>query len=228
MLIAEIGNNAQGDYQLAKQLILAARESGADLVKMQAFDPETISGSMPRDFYRMCYFNEDQLFDLQSFAIDCGIDLFFSYFSSDFGNLALETRWKKISASQAFKLGNDIVYYDNPYSFISIPKTMVVLPKIYQATLLHVNDYCIDEDLNLSRINFIQEKCLTKVGLSDHTIGPQTCLKAIKEYGVETIEKHFCLNAQKNNIYFKDQLFRDSVHSSTPAEFEMIAKELKR
>lgn len=227
MLIAEAGNNHQGSFVIAQDLIVAARESGADLVKMQAFDPETISGSMPRGFYEMCHFTEDDFFKLQEFSEQCGIDLFFSFFSTEFGSLALETRWKKLSAKQSYNLGNDIVYYDHPNSFISVPVGMKI-PKIFQATVLHVNDYCIDEDRNLERINELQQSCLTKVGLSDHTIGPQTCLKAIKYYGVETIEKHFCLENQKNNIYYDGQLFRDSVHSSTPKELEAIAKELKK
>lgn len=35
MFIAEIGINHQGDYEIAKQLIDAAKQAGADVVKFQ-------------------------------------------------------------------------------------------------------------------------------------------------------------------------------------------------
>ena len=37
MIIAEIGNNHEGNFQLAKNLIKSAAESGADAVKFQTF-----------------------------------------------------------------------------------------------------------------------------------------------------------------------------------------------
>ena len=227
MLIAEIGNNGLGDFNLTQELIISAKESGADAVKMQAFDPETITGSMPQEFYNQCHFEQEDCIRLLEFSKSCGIDLFFSIFSKDYSELYELMKYRKLSASQARELGKDIVYYDHRQYFISVPVDMDI-PKIYQATVLHVNDYCIDEDENLDRILYLQKNCYEKVGLSDHSITIDTCLKAIREYGVETIEKHFCLEKQKNNIYFNGKLFRDSVHSATPKEFETIAKEMKK
>ena len=40
-LIAEIGNNHNGDIALAKSMAEAAIEAGADFVKFQAYVPET-------------------------------------------------------------------------------------------------------------------------------------------------------------------------------------------
>ena len=39
-IVAEIGNNHEGDFNLAKQLISLASDSGADAVKFQTFIPE--------------------------------------------------------------------------------------------------------------------------------------------------------------------------------------------
>ena len=39
-IIAEIGNNHEGDFELAKELISAAKESGANAVKFQTIIPE--------------------------------------------------------------------------------------------------------------------------------------------------------------------------------------------
>ena len=42
-LIAEIGVNHNGDMHLAKEMIVAAKESGADAVKFQVFKPHTLA-----------------------------------------------------------------------------------------------------------------------------------------------------------------------------------------
>ena len=43
LIVAEIGNNHEGDLELAKEMIDAASEAGADAVKFQTFIPEHIS-----------------------------------------------------------------------------------------------------------------------------------------------------------------------------------------
>ena len=40
IIVAEIGNNHEGDYNLAKELIALASDSGADAVKFQTFKTE--------------------------------------------------------------------------------------------------------------------------------------------------------------------------------------------
>ena len=41
-LIAEIGNNHEGDFKLAKKLIFLAKKNGADAVKLQFITPEKL------------------------------------------------------------------------------------------------------------------------------------------------------------------------------------------
>ena len=53
MLIAEIGVNHNGDMKLAKEMIDAAKESGADAVKFQTFKAETlVSQGTPKVKYQ--------------------------------------------------------------------------------------------------------------------------------------------------------------------------------
>jgi len=40
LIVAEIGNNHEGDFELAKDMIDAAAEAGADAVKFQTFRTE--------------------------------------------------------------------------------------------------------------------------------------------------------------------------------------------
>ena len=42
-LVAEISSNHCGDYKLCKNLILKAKESGADAVKIQTYTPKCMT-----------------------------------------------------------------------------------------------------------------------------------------------------------------------------------------
>ena len=51
VLIAEISSNHNGSIENAKKLILTAKENGADLVKLQTYEPENMTiNSSKKDF----------------------------------------------------------------------------------------------------------------------------------------------------------------------------------
>ena len=52
LIIAEIGQNHNGDMEMARKLITAVKEAGADIVKFQLFDVDAI-------FPRLIRENED-------------------------------------------------------------------------------------------------------------------------------------------------------------------------
>ena len=45
-IIAELGSNHNGDMEISKKLIKAAKDSGADCVKFQSWSKETILSSI--------------------------------------------------------------------------------------------------------------------------------------------------------------------------------------
>ena len=54
LIIAEIGVNHNGDVQLAKEMVAAAKECGADIVKFQTFSADRLAGtSTPKVPYQM-------------------------------------------------------------------------------------------------------------------------------------------------------------------------------
>jgi sialic acid synthase SpsE len=59
-IIAEIGNNHEGDFTLAQEMISRAAEAGADAVKFQTFIPEYISGGDRTRFKRLQSFQLSQ------------------------------------------------------------------------------------------------------------------------------------------------------------------------
>lgn len=92
-IIAELGSNHNGDMDLAKKLILAAKESGADCVKFQSWSKETIFSRIKyqenffladdyrnRDDYNLeqivdAYaISEKQLLEMNEYSKEVGID----------------------------------------------------------------------------------------------------------------------------------------------------------
>lgn len=227
MLIAEIGNNHFGSLEDAKKLIWTAKQCGADLVKGQAFIAEDIkTGSMPLDFYQQCQFSLEEYIELIEYANDKMIDLFFSIFSPEMECLKLFQAWHKISGAQAKDIMNP-AEVDSPYMFISLPRDMPqkMVRLFKRARLMYVTDYFEDypdifED-TWARFNYLSRR---QCGFSDHTIGTRYCKRAIKEYGINLIEKHFTLN---KDLAWRGQVFRDTVHAADPKELTEIARLMK-
>lgn len=205
----------------AKELIVAAHESGADIIKGQAFKAEDIKhGSMPKLFYAKCAFIEEQYIELIDFARSIGNDIFFSIFSKGFERLRTKQHWHKISGKQTSD-GLADKSKDTHNTFISIPEkcSMKALPKFKQAELMYVSEYMTDNP-KLKTINTIREWFGRPVGYSDHTSGIMWAKRAVLYYEVDLIEKHFCL---KKSESFGGQVFRDTVHGATPKEFEKLS-----
>ena len=85
-LIAEIGWNHMGDMVLAKDMITAAKESGADFAKFQTFDIKRLkSGPWDTDgrveIYKKAQLSLDNHFDLKNYCDEIGIGFMSSVFS---------------------------------------------------------------------------------------------------------------------------------------------------
>lgn len=224
MLIAEIGNNHFGDMNKAKEMIRAAHNSGADLIKGQAFKASDIkSGSMSRSFYRQCELQLDEYLELIEYAREIGNDLFFSVFSPGFEEISLAQKWHKLAGSQT-KSGLATKMSDVENMIISVPAgtDLSTMHKFKHAELLYVCEYLAEEP-HLEFITCMSIWMGKQVGYSDHTIGIKKAIEANQKYGAHIIEKHFCL---KHSEKYGAAVFRDTVHGATPQEFEKLAKAL--
>jgi len=222
ILIAEIGNNHCGDFNKAKELVRVAIDSGATLIKGQLFLSNKFKGgSMPMDFYEQCQLKIYQYFELIEYAKELKSQMFYSIFTEDLNFFSKYQSFQKIAASQVLE---GIKISDRPTTFVSIPFDKIdKLPFLKKATILHVSDYC-SPDAKLDTISILANCYQRNIGYSDHSIGIDNCLKAFNIYGSKVIEKHFILEKDKNNIKFKQEIFRDSIHSATPREFELLAR----
>ena len=119
-MIAELGSNHNGDMNLAKKLILAAKQSGADCVKFQSWSKDSL---FSKKKYKDNYFvaddyrnrtdytleeivkaysiSEDQLMEMKKFSDEVGIDCTSTPFSKkevDFLVNKLETPFIKVAS----------------------------------------------------------------------------------------------------------------------------------
>lgn len=229
ILIAEIGSNHFGNMRVAKELIRVAHESGADLIKGQAYRAEDItSGSMPPEFYKASALTEGQCLELIGYARDLKNDMFFSIFSTGFERVRYCQRWVKLSASQT-KGGQFSKDMDTSNAVVSFGRELIKqrrVPRVRRASVLYATDY-LARDPELQNIDALADQCGEGVtfGLSDHTVGPESCIRAIRWHGAQVIEKHFTLS---KNVDCFGTVFRDTVHGALPKELETIAKEFRK
>ncbi len=119
-IIAELGSNHNGDMELAKKLIIEAKEAGADCVKFQSWSKDTI---FAKKKYKDNYFiaddyrdrtdytleeiveeysiSEQELLEMKAFADDVGIDCSstpFSKHEADFLVEKMETPFIKVAS----------------------------------------------------------------------------------------------------------------------------------
>lgn len=211
--------NHLGSIVKAKELIRAAVESGADIVKSQAFLAKDVAetGSMDYEFYRKCELSFDGYIDLIDYARSMGSDFFYSIFSKPFEPLVYHQWWHKVAGIQVKNNYYTLKFKDTPRTIVSVPENSI-LPKLKHSQILHVSPYMADNP-NLEQINHLTMIYKRSIGYSDHTLGVDWCLKAIREYNVPIIEKHFHIGER---IKWKGKVFRDTVHSANCTQLKEI------
>jgi len=234
-VIAEIGLNHGGDVKLAKEMIESAVESGVDAVKFQSFYASDL------------YFPDHQLYPLfesmelsvkdhkrlRQTAERAGIDFLSTPFSVHWVETldAMNPAGFKIASmdinnpvlQKAVAQTGRPVYLSTGASEFAEIKTAV--------NRLNQNgsgDLCVfhcvanyptkPDDAMLWMIPKMIEELDCKIGFSDHTLGPETPLKAAA-LGAQVIEKHFTID--------KSLPGPDNALSADPAEFKALVEGLK-
>ena len=82
-IIAEIGQNHNGDIVLAKELIGAAKDNGADIAKFQVYDAKSLFSKKDNpwfDYNCSTELKRDDIYDLNDYCIKTGIEFGASVF----------------------------------------------------------------------------------------------------------------------------------------------------
>jgi sialic acid synthase SpsE len=218
-LICEIGWNHLGKIKLAKKMIVAAKENGADFVKFQNFNVKNLMpGPWDFDGRRELYTKSQMTLKKQNilykFCKKININFFSSVSSINDAKMLLKTqnRYVKIPSMESRNL-KLITFCSKKFKkvFLStgtsklneIKKSIKIIPK-KKLILLHcVSSYPCDlVNANLPKINLLK-KITKDVGFSDHTIGLTASLVSLN-FKIKYIEKHFTID---QNLPGRDNKF---------------------
>ncbi len=218
VICAEIGINHNGDLKIAKEMIAAAKECGADAVKFQGFKTEDMYSKLTPGFshtendvfsqIKQLEIQQDWWKELKKVAEEQ--ELFFSCSIFDQTTLSslkeIKLDFVKIASSELDNLSlleqqmyfSDIFVISTGMSYLDeITRTMKYLRSrgLEKIILLEcTSSYpAPPESINLLNIDFLKNTFLTPVGFSDHTIGNYHSIAAIAR-GAKFIEKHFTLD----------------------------------
>lgn len=222
-VIAEIGNNHQGDLQKAKELFKAAKECGVDAVKLQKrdnkslltraaydkpYDNENSFGATYGEHREALEFGREEYIELKKYAHELGLTMFATAFdmkSADF--LAeLDMPLYKVASGDLKNtpLLKHIAKIGRPMIISTGGGTMEDVQRAYDAIMPINSQLCIlqctasypaePQDLNLRVITTYREAFPDVViGLSDHENGIAMAVAAYV-LGSRIVEQHFTLN----------------------------------
>jgi len=223
-IICEIGWNHLGDMELAKQMIKAAKDSGADYAKFQTWSVDRLkSGEWDTDGRKEIYKNAELSFDdhvnLINYCNKIGIEFLSSVFSIHDANMLLDLDVKKVKIPSFESRNEKLCRFclDNfDEVFISFgTSTLNEVWRCYSwfspsknndVTFMHcVSSYPLKpENANIKRLNHIKERVPgINYGYSDHMEGVDSAKVAL-EFGVNVIEKHFTID---KNLPGRDNKF---------------------
>ncbi|MCQ3935867.1 MAG: N-acetylneuraminate synthase [Chloroflexi bacterium] len=222
-VIAEIGNNHQGELQKAKELFKAAKECGVDAVKLQKrdnkslftraaynkpYDNENSFGATYGEHREALEFGREEYVELKKYAQELGLIMFataFDFNSADF--LAeLDMPVYKVASGDLKNtpLLKHIAKFGKPMIVSTGGGTMEDVQRAYDAIMPINPQLCLlqctasypaePQDLNLRVITTYRERFPDiVVGLSDHENGIAMAVAAYV-LGSRVVEQHFTLN----------------------------------
>ncbi|OGV50885.1 MAG: hypothetical protein A2X49_05575 [Lentisphaerae bacterium GWF2_52_8] len=242
LLVAELGNNHEGNFGTAVEMISAAAQAGAHAVKFQTIRPEKLVASSQTERLnklKSFEFSDGQFQELARIASEEGVMFMSTPFSLDAADMLapLVPCFKIASGDLDFfplirrvcTSGKPVVLscgcadtdtVRNSVDFVKSHLSTGAKPEDFLA-LLHctVSYPTPPEQANLRTIPYLRHEFKLKVGYSDHTIGIDAAFAAAA-LGARIIEKHFTLDKNFSS-------FRDHQLSADPGELGILAKKLR-
>lgn len=199
LIIAEIGQNFNGDMATAKKMIREAKERGAHMAKFQLYDVDKI---FKPDFEWYKEAKEAQLTKEQAFELAQECDIVGIEFSASVFDIE-RFGWTEELGMTRYKIASRTIYDKELIDAVSATgKDLIVSLGMYKEEgfpQIKSNGrvdflYCVakyptmPEDLDFLNIDFNKYS-----GFSDHTIGIEAPIIAMSR-GAGIIEKHFTLD----------------------------------
>jgi N,N'-diacetyllegionaminate synthase len=234
LIVAEIGNNHEGNFDTARRMVEAAADAGVDAVKFQTFKTQLFtSNADPARVERLKRFEltHAQFTELRDLAKSRGL----IWFSTP---LDLESARFLEPLVDVFKIASG----DNDFLALIEQVAATNKPMIISTGLADLEHlewissfarergaegqlaflHCVcaypapAAEVNLRAIPLLAAELGVPIGWSDHTLGPRASLAAAA-IGARIIEKHFTLDKNFS-------AFRDHQLSADPAEMKAIVE----
>ena len=247
LIVAEVSSSHNGSKQRAIDLIQAAKDAGADLVKFQAYTPDTITldhdgpgftlrsgpwkGRKLYELYQEAHTPWDWFPDIFSYAKMQKIGCFCSVFDQSSVDMLerLSCQAYKIASfdivdipliKYVAKTSRPIIISTGMADKAEISAATDALPADYPQVFLHcVSGYPTPIDqANLWRIGMLKEHLQTQIGISDHTLGWEVPVAATA-LGAVLIEKHLCMSRSQGGP--------DAGFSLEPHEFRQMVDKVR-
>jgi|MDSX01.1.fsa_nt_gb N,N'-diacetyllegionaminate synthase len=234
-IIAEIGWNHMGDSSLAKEMIEAAKTSGADIVKFQYWNPTYLKDGPwdkdgRREIYNKAALNEEKVLELKELSENASCKFLISVFGTIGAKTISELGIKNIKIPSHETTNKKLIEYcSTHFDFIYFSAGASKSKDVSDAcsilkngnaefNLMHcVSSYPVsDDNANLNRINWLKT-LHDYVGYSDHT--QSTLIPALAVInGATVVEKHFTID--------KDLPGRDNKFALDHNEFAIMSKNI--
>ena len=200
-IISELCSQWGGSVQRAEQMILQSKMAGANAVKVQLWNNDTMPGE-DRDHLAYLEMNKDVFFHLKRYADTFNMGFFASAFDKE------RWEWIKEADCKLNKIASSVVEW-SPDLCIDMLRDepnmihFVSLGRWFKDDLPFGEEFnnvkyfhCLSEypHTNGRAVEKMPETFSTPViGYSDHSIGLEACELAVRR-GAKIIEKHFTLD----------------------------------
>ena len=241
-IIAEVGNNHEGNFSIAKKLVRLAAKAGADAIKFQTFKTENfIRKKDIKRFKQLKKFelSYEQFKSLKKLAhikkikfISTPLDLESADFlikNADLIKIASGDNNFFPLIEKVLKSKKSIIISTGMINILQIKDLTNYIYKVIgkksavkRIALLHcVTSYPVeDEFANLRSVEYLIKNSKLTIGYSDHTIGNEACIAAVA-MGAKIIEKHFTINK-------KFSKFRDHALSADYIDLKNIVSGIRK
>ncbi len=199
-IIAEIGQNHNGDMGLAKELIQAAADNGAEVAKFQLYDAKALFTKKDNPWYEYnckTELSREQLVVLYEECNRIGIEFMASAFDVE------RIGWLESLGVNRYKIASRSIN-EQPLiqALINTGKPLIASLGMWNDEEFPIIDseddvdflYCVSKypteftDLHFNDISFTRY-----AGFSDHTVGATAAIAACAR-GAKILEKHFTLD----------------------------------
>ncbi|UCD54946.1 MAG: N-acetylneuraminate synthase family protein [Candidatus Omnitrophota bacterium] len=256
IIIAEIGECFNGDLEVAKKLMFAAKNAGCDIAKFQTLDYENIQENDPEsDWFKKIALTVEKINLLIKYADETGIDILFSPENLKTAKWLIRSGLKDVKIASNTMQDKELIKFINcHFEHVFMSTGMALLEEVKDAvdSLNKVSElyimHCVSEyptgpllekrglkalshdDVRLNMMKMLMEEFPRyKIGYSDHTQGILAPLAAVA-MGAKVIEKHITLDRKtpiENFLKGKEYLGTDHILSIEPDELKEMVRRIR-